>query len=104
MHGLGQAITAAATAAAVATTTSAFVVAPAALRDGTTLRASLDAPRGWACNHETAAAYSSIGCLSRPGVRAGRGGCMMMMSGPPPGKGKFVKMGGTEDAQSFGPR
>ncbi|CAM9110029.1 unnamed protein product [Ectocarpus fasciculatus] len=104
MHGLGQAITAAATAAAVATTTSAFVVAPAALRDGTTLRASLDAPRGWACSHETASAYSS-GCLRRSGVREGRGGCtMMMMSGPPPGKGKFVKMGGTEDAQSFGPR
>ncbi|CAN0124817.1 unnamed protein product [Ectocarpus sp. 13 AM-2016] len=28
----------------------------------------------------------------------------MMTSVPPPGKGKFVKMGGTEDAQSFGPR
>lgn len=104
MHSrLGQVITAAATAAAVATTTSAFVVAPAALRDGTRLRASPDAPRGWACNHETAAAYSS-GCLRRSGACEGGGGRIMMMSGPPPGKGNFVKMGGTEDAQSFGPR
>ncbi|CAB1105173.1 unnamed protein product [Ectocarpus sp. CCAP 1310/34] len=104
MHRLGQIITAAATAAAVATTTSAFVVAPAALRDGTRLSASLDSPRGWACNHETAAAYSS-GCLRRSGACEGGGGRItMMMSGPPPGRGKFVKMGGTEDAQSFGPR
>lgn len=28
----------------------------------------------------------------------------MMPEDAPPGKGKFVKLGGTEDAQSFGPR
>ncbi|CAN0454476.1 unnamed protein product [Ectocarpus sp. 12 AP-2014] len=105
MHRLGQVITAAATAAAVATTTSAFVVAPVALRDGTRLSASPDAPRGWACNLETAAAYSS-GCLRRSSCacEGGGGRITMRMSVPPPGKGKFVKMGGTEDAQSFGPR
>ncbi|CAM9981078.1 unnamed protein product [Pylaiella littoralis] len=110
----------AAIATGLVTTASAFAVAPRAIAppwDGAK-------PAGislGACDSPGTSSISGSSLAGRPQQhrqqhqrwlpvvcqqRQGRGSCvdMMMSEAPPPGKGKFIKLGGTGDTQSFGPR
>lgn len=98
-----------ATAVGVVTPSSAFVVSPPGVHSGAKL---IGVPAGALGDRGPIGKISEVVrsriCwnLKKTDAKQERGGgCgVMMASEGPPGEGKFVKMGGAEDVQSFGPR